>query len=259
MATIQPTYVYGVGRPNDDRPRSITGIGGAALHEVTHEGLAALVSDLPDDGELHFGREELAAHARVLEQALGTGTVLPMRFGVVMENEDDVRARILEAHHDELAQQLAEFDGKVELRVRAIYDEAQLMREIVRADETIQRLRERVRNLPDDATYFDRIQLGELIVEAIDRKRSIDAEDVLQPLEALAHEVRAGEPTHERMVVNASFLVDRSRIAEFDQAVDEVGRAQAQRMRLKYTGPLPPHSFTELTGAGSGASAPTEA
>jgi predicted nucleic acid-binding protein len=257
MATIQPKYVYGVRRANDKRLGSTIGIGGAALHEVTHDGLAALVSDLPDDGELQFGREELGAHARVLEQALETGTVLPMRFGVVMENEDDVRSRVLRAHHDELTQQLEEFDGKVELRVRAIYDEAQLMREIVRADETIQRLRERIRNLPDDATYFDRIQLGELIVAAIDRKRSSDAEDILQPLEALAHEVRVGDPTHERMVVNASFLVDRNRIGAFDQAVDEVGRAQADRMRLKYTGPLPPHSFAELTGAGAGT--PTEA
>jgi len=138
--------------------------------------------------------------------------------------------------------------------VRAIYDEAQLMREIVPADETIQRLRERVRTLPDDATYFDRIQLGELIVEAIDHKRSADAEDVLQPLEPLAHEVRVGEPTHERMVVNASFLVDRARIADFDRVVDQVGQGQAQRMRLKYTGPLPPHSFAELTGASTAAS-----
>jgi len=253
MAASQPTYVYGVRSADQRDLGSATGIGDAALHEIKHEDLAALASELPDGGELRFGREELAAHARVLEQAIEAGTILPMRFGVVMENADDVRTRLLEAHHDELVTQLWEFDGKVELRVRAIYDEAQLMREIVRADERIQRLRERVRTLPDDATYFDRIQMGELIVEAIDHKRSVDAEDVLKPLAPLANQIRVGEPTHERMVVSASFLVDRSRMADFDQAVDKVGQAQAQRMRLKYTGPLPPHSFTELTGAGTAA------
>jgi polyhydroxyalkanoate synthesis regulator phasin len=248
MAASQPTYVYGVRAADTKRLGSAKGIGDADLHEVAHDGLAALVSEMPDDRELRFGRDELAAHARVLEQAIELVTILPMRFGVVMENADDVRTRLLEAHHDELIAQLREFDGKVELRVRAIYDETQLMREIVRADERIQRLRERVRTLPDDATYFDRIQLGELIVEAIDHKRSVDAEDVLKPLAPLANEIRVGEPTHERMVVSASFLVDRARMADFDQAVDKVGQAQAERMRLKYTGPLPPHSFTELTG-----------
>jgi polyhydroxyalkanoate synthesis regulator phasin len=253
MAASQPTYVYGVRAADTKRLGSAKGIGDADLHEVAHDGLAALVSEMPDDRELRFGRDELAAHARVLEQAIELVTILPMRFGVVMENADDVRTRLLEAHHDELIAQLREFDGKVELRVRAIYDETQLMREIVRADERIQRLRERVRTLPDDATYFDRIQLGELIVEAIDHKRSVDAEDVLKPLAPLANEIRVGEPTHERMVVSASFLVDRARMADFDQAVDKVGQAQAQRMRLKYTGPLPPYSFAELTGAGAAA------
>jgi hypothetical protein len=39
-------------------------------------------------------------------------------------------------------------------------------------------------------------------------------------------------------------------MAKFDAAVDEIGRTEADRMRLKYTGPLPPHSFVQLrTGA----------
>jgi hypothetical protein len=251
MPATQPTYVYGVRKPTGMRTGSAGGIGEAAIDEVTFNGLAALVSELPDHGELHFGREELAAHARVLEQALEAGTVLPMRFGIVMESRDEVTKRVLKRHHDELAQQLEAFDGKVELRVRAIYREEQVVREIVAQDDSIRLLGERVRTQPDDATYFDRIRLGELIVNAIDCKRRIDAEDVLRPLEPLAREVRVGEPTHERMVVSASFLVDRARIGDFDKAVDEVGRAQAERMRLTYTGPLPPHSFAELTGAGA--------
>jgi len=56
-------------------------------------------------------------------------------------------------------------------------------------------------------------------------------------------------PPHERIVLNASFLVDSSRLTEFDAAVEQVGESQGGRMRFKYTGPLPPHSFVELTGA----------
>ncbi|MDQ6749432.1 MAG: GvpL/GvpF family gas vesicle protein, partial [Actinomycetota bacterium] len=58
--------------------------------------------------------------------------------------------------------------------------------------------------------------------------------------------VESGEPGHERVALNASFLVERERMAEFDEAVDELGRARAGRLRLKYTGPLPAHSFVEL-------------
>ncbi|HEY2436500.1 MAG TPA: GvpL/GvpF family gas vesicle protein, partial [Solirubrobacteraceae bacterium] len=54
------------------------------------------------------------------------------------------------------------------------------------------------------------------------------------------------EPAHERIAADASFLVERERIAEFDAEVDRIGRAQAGRLRLKLTGPLPPHSFVRL-------------
>ena len=49
-----------------------------------------------------MGREAMTTHARVLEAAHSLGTVLPMRFGVVMDGEDEVTHSLLEAHHDEL-------------------------------------------------------------------------------------------------------------------------------------------------------------
>jgi hypothetical protein len=51
------------------------------------------------------------------------------------------------------------------------------------------------------------------------------------------------------MAFSASFLLERESLARFDAAVDHVGREQAERMRLKYAGPLPPHSFVALPTA----------
>ena len=245
MASAQPTYVYGVRRSSAGAISS-TGIGGAKLRQIESDGMAAIVSDLPPDTQLRFGREELTTHARVLERALAAGTVLPMRFGVVLESPEAVKSNVLEAHRDELRAQLEQFEGKVELRLRAIYDEQQLMREVVSEDPEIARLREATQGKPAEATYFERIRLGELVAAGVERKRAVDTDQILPQLERLAEAIEVGEPSHERMVFGASFLVDRGRIAEFDKAVDEVGRRQAARMRLTYTGPLPPHSFAEL-------------
>jgi hypothetical protein len=49
-------------------------------------------------------------------------------------------------------------------------------------------------------------------------------------------------------VVQASFLVERSRLAEFNAVVDQVAEGYGGQIRFKYTGPLPPHSFVELAG-----------
>jgi Gas vesicle synthesis protein GvpL/GvpF/Conjugal transfer protein TraD len=240
-------YVYGVISATVEPPRG-PGIGDAELELIRRDDLAALVSDIDHD-EVALGREAMTTHARVLEEALGTGTVLPMRFGIVMADAAAVREELLQTHGAQLRAQLDELAGKIELKLRATYEEERLMREVVAQDPEVARLRESLRGAPEDATYYARIQLGELVAAAVERARQADTEAILGALVPLAVAFEAGEPTHERVAVNASFLVERERIAQFDDEVERIGRAQAGRMRLKYTGPLPPHSFVRLAGA----------
>jgi hypothetical protein len=248
VATDSATYVYGI-VPDAVDPPAGTGIGDAPLRLIAGDGAAALVSDLPG-GELRIGREELTEHMRVLQEALARGTVLPMRFGVVMAGDAAIRRHLLDAHRDALRSQLAHLAGKVELKVRAMYEEENLMREVLREDQDVARLRETLRDAPEDATYYGRIHLGELVAGAVERKRERDASGILASLAPLAVAVEVAEPSHERVALSASFLVARERMPEFDAAVDRVAGAQAERMRLKYTGPLPPHSFVERVGEG---------
>ena len=237
-------YVYGVTSSSSDPPAE-AGIGGAVLELIASHGLAALVSDVIGD-ELRMGREEIATHSRVLERALALGTVLPMRFGVVIADASAVRGQLLDAHREELVAQLAQLEGKVELTVRATYEEDALIREVVSEDPDVRQLQGSLRGAPEDATYYPRIQLGELVARAVERKRQRDAGGILDTLAPLALDVRVAEPAHERIAFSASFLVDRNRIADFDAVVESVAAAEANRLRFKYIGPLPPHSFVEL-------------
>lgn len=241
------SYVYGV---IDDSAQAPTGrgIGDAPVQLVSGAGAAALVSELPHES-LEMGRGELLVHARVLEEALMQGTVLPMRFGMVLEGAEAIRRDLLEAHAEQLRSQLAELEGKVEVRVRAMYLEESLMREVVQENRDIAQIRRSLRGKPDDATYYARIELGERVAHAIDAKRQSDAEEILDKLAPLAAAVDVTEPSHERIVVNLSLLVDRARFSELDERVEQIAREQANRMRVKLTGPLPPHSFVQLAGA----------
>jgi hypothetical protein len=240
-------YVYGVVDAGAELPEG-TGIAGAPLRLIASGSAAALVSELPDE-ELRFGREEAMTHARVLESALAHGTVLPMRFGVVVSSPDEVRERVLSGHAEELSAQLEQLEGKVEMSVRAVYEEEPLMREIVESHPEIARRRDGLRGQPEDATYYERIGLGEMVAGAIERTREQDANTLLELLSPLALAVEIGEPSHERVALSASFLLDRQQLGKFDDTLEEVARAQAGRMRFKLTGPLPPHSFVQLAGA----------
>jgi hypothetical protein len=237
-------YVYGIVEAKATAPAG-AGIAGAPLGLVTGDEAAAVVSEIEDD-RVRLGREEVLVHSRVLEHALKQGTVLPMRFGVVMSGPEEVRSRLLDDHGADLRAQLTELDGKVEIRVRATYEENSLLREVVREHPEIATLRESVRARPDDATYYERIRLGELVAAALERKRERDAQEIVDALAAGALAVDVGQPAHERVVVRASFLVERARLGDLDEILEHVARGYGGRIRFKYTGPLPPHSFVEL-------------
>jgi hypothetical protein len=246
--TLKPAkYVYGIVAEGAALPAG-GGIDGAPLELVAAGGIAAIVTDvLPS--RLKLGRDAMSAHARVVRDAHQLGTILPMRFGVMLAGATAVRTELLDPHHAELLAQLAEFEGKVELKLRAVYDEDQILREVVREDQDVARLRASLRGAPEDATYYGRIELGQLIAEAIDRRREVDAGDILEALAPLALAVELGEATTEHMVLNASFLVARDAMGVFDTAVDRIGQARSDSMRFRYTGPLPPHSFVQLATA----------
>jgi hypothetical protein len=172
-----------------------------------------------------------------------------MRFGVVMADRDEVIERLLAPHRKNLLEQLASFSGTVELKVRATYEEQSVMGEVVRENSEIARLRDQLRGANRDATYYAQIRLGELVAQALERKRDRDAAQILGALQPLALATDVAPASHQQVVVAASFLVPRDQMGAFDQAVDRIGEAQAGRMRFKYIGPLPPHSFVDLAAA----------
>src|SRR5437588_10658964 len=97
-------YVYGVAA--EVTVPEAEGIAGAPVGTVGDEGLFALVSELPPLEKVALGRDELTAHAAVLEAAHRRGPVLPVRFGVVMDDETAVRERLLHPHRESLQHQL---------------------------------------------------------------------------------------------------------------------------------------------------------
>lgn len=236
-------YIYGIVEAGAPEPTG-TGIGGAPLRLIGGDGAAALVSSV-EGTEVQLGREELLAHARILKDALERGTVLPMRFGVVMEQPGEVQERLLGEHAADLRKQLQSLAGKVEIELRATYDEPTLMREIVRDHPDIARLAERGEN----TTYGEQIELGERVAEAVGRAQERDTSDIVEVLSQVADNVEVRPPGHERVACSASFLVDVERLKEFDGVLDAFADGQGGRLRFKYNGPLPPHSFVQLAGA----------
>lgn len=245
-------YVYGVVSAADLPGVSVSGVEGADVRTVDHAGLAALVSTLQAD-ELAAARE-VRAHWRVLEEASRGATVLPVRFGTVIESDDAVREQLLEPNAEGLGELLRDLAGRVQLNVKGDYDEERLLREVVHASPPIAALRGRVNQLSDAAGYYDRIRLGELVAAEIARHRQNDEARALARLEPAAVATRAEPVAAQNGAFNLSFLVGQDEVDAFSEAVGALRTDLGERITLRYVGPLPPYSFVD-TDLGAGAPA----
>jgi hypothetical protein len=230
---------------------------GAALKELERrEGLpdvwlveagdvAAIVGDVPEDDE-KATRNQALAHARVLEAAVVDAPVVPFRFGIIVPDDQKVGSDLLDAYHDDLAQHLRNVDDRVQMTLKVYYHEEAVLREIVEREPEVGRLRDAMRERPEEAARDLRAQLGELVSNAVEQRRQRDAADILERLKPVSESGAVEGLETEFMVLNVPFLVERDRQREFEDAVEEVAQERQERMRFRLIGPQPPYNFIDV-------------
>jgi Gas vesicle synthesis protein GvpL/GvpF len=241
-AGARACYVYGVVRGKARVPRDLLGLGGADVTVVRHGDLAGVVSEI-SPGQALGTREDLLAHEDVVETLAAETATLPLRFGAVVTTPDALIEEMLVPYHDWFMDVLADLSGTREFAVVGVYVEDVLIREVLQEEPEAARLRERIRGLPEDAAYYDRVRLGELIVKAMDEKRQADTEELVAALEPFTVDAAMRTPAGEDTAADVAFLVTEERLPEFEDAVDELGERWAGRVRLRMIGPLAPYDF----------------
>jgi len=217
------------------------------VETIEQDGVAALASELPDS-RLRVRRRDLDRHLRVLEAAFAETTIVPCAFATVLHDRAAVERELLVGRRDELLALLDRLDGRVQLNIRARYDEETVLREIVETEPEIADLRRRSRAL-GEAGHFQNIRLGELVAAAFDAWRVADAGRLLDRLVVEADDVFV-EEAGGTLVLKGAFLVARARLERFDSVLESLAAEESPRLAFESIGPLPPTAFSSLEVAG---------
>jgi len=236
-------YVYGVASSDVDLPVDLIGLQNQRVELVERDALVALVG--PVSSAVTLGRREhIMAHTAVLDRLIDSADVIPARFGTVLEDLDAVQ-RFLATRDDRLRTILRDLAGCFQFVLRAQYDEEVVLREIVAEEPDIARLRNETRDLPEEASYSARLRQGELVAQALERKRAKDVDAVLEvvgPHAVSFTHYDGGGPDH---LLAMALLVRRSQRAVFEEAAEEAAEDLAGRAVLSLTGPMPAYDFMD--------------
>jgi hypothetical protein len=239
-------YVYGIIPARERVSFGRMGIGGIGemVYAVTHGDIAAVVSRT----EVFIfdpTRENALAHEHVIEMVMKTHTIIPMSFGTVFRTDDDIR-EVLRSIYPSVKDVLKQMSRKVEFGLKVTWDRDHIIDELKRDHDEIHRFHQEITRKHLQSTYFARMQLGRMIDKAMAERSAEYVREIYEGLRAICVASRDNKPIGDKMIMNAAFLIEREREAEFDAAVNRIAKQFGDRLNFKYTGPWPPYNFVNI-------------
>ncbi len=239
-------YVYGIIEGNEAATFGKTGMGASSesVYTVHHGDVAAVVSKT---SVFIFDptRENALAHEHVIESVMKSHTIIPMSFGTVFRTDDDIK-QVLKSIYPSLKDVLKQMSGKLEFGLKVTWDRDSVVEELKRDHEEIHRFHMELTRKHLQSTYFARMQLGRMIDKALAERSAEYVRQIYDGLKLVCVASRDNKPIGDKMTMNAAFLIQREREAEFDSAVNAVAQKFSGRLNFKYTGPWPPYNFVNI-------------
>ena len=246
VALKEGKYLYCIINSKESRSFGPLGIGerGDEVYTVGFKDVAAVISNAPMK-KYPVSSDNVFAHEKAIEEVMKEHTVLPVRFATLTEDEAKVK-KILEREYDKFNDLLQKMQNRKELGLKAIFKEEIIYQEILEKYKEIKSLKEAIASQPPAKTYLQRMEIGKMVEQALEKEKEIYKEAILASLRPLAEDIKINNGYGERMIINAAFLVNKDKESEFDQKIQELDVHYGNKIKFKYVGTLPPFNFVNL-------------
>jgi hypothetical protein len=237
-------YVYGILPADIEVAVGIPGVGEhpGLLRDVRFDGLAALISEVDSSGRLG-SPDDLRTHREILDATAAEVPVLPLRFGTILTSEDAVAEDLLAAHHDEFTAALDQLEGRTEFQVKGRYVKDAVLGEVLSQNKQAAGLRDAIQGKDPDVSRNARIELGQLLSQAVKARREEDTRTLRQDMERLCVASVAREPAHELDAVHVAFLVAVDQESELERAFEDLAHEWEGRIDVQLLGPMAAYDF----------------
>jgi len=243
--SLERKYIYGIIQEPEPRRFSFLGVGDAEVYTINHRELAAVVSDTALE-EIDPTRKDVRAHTVVQDELLKNCILLPMGFGMIAGSKDDV-LKLLEKNYQGLSRELVRLAGKVEVELKVFWDQEAMIKELQGGSEELTRLKVKINGAssPIEAQRL-LVEAGKLVERiALDWKARY-ADRVYTVLKGLSIDARLNNPLGVKNVLNASFLIEKTKESDFQKEVYKLDSQYQGKVNFKYVGPLAPYNFVNV-------------
>lgn len=241
-------YIYAVVAQGAQQALTLKGLKGLddrPIYTIAYRGMAAVVSDL-ENHRVRPERRNLAAHRAVLSELMAVEeAVLPMRFGIIAANANEIKS-MLSSNREIFESQLKQIAGKLEMGVRVVWDVPNIVEYFVDTHPDLKEARDRLFSGSRQPSQNQRIELGRMFEGLHEASRLTHCATVEEELGPLCAAIKRGIPRDDREIMNLACLVGKDRRAEFEQGVFRAAAKFDNNFTFDFNGPWPPHAFAEI-------------
>ncbi|TFH53456.1 MAG: GvpL/GvpF family gas vesicle protein [Methanothrix sp.] len=175
------------------------------VYTMDYRDLSPVVSDVAYR-DYAVDEPEVEVHRNVVEQVMQGHSVIPVAYGMAFKSKKLLQVA-MSAGHQAMQKALPVVDGKVELGIKVF--------------------------LPKDLEPMNSAQ-----------KEDCSA-DFLQSLLAVSSDNKKLKLFSDRLILNSTFLVDKSSMDEFSMQVGRL-KEKYHEMKVQYSGPWPAYNFVDI-------------
>lgn len=244
--------LYGVIKASELKEPEKIGIGNNAIPDVMtirFTDIAAVASWNPlvaYDAETRAKViKDLAIHQFSVERVMAQCTILPVKFGTMLETEEEVMA-FLTNGYALLRSELDRMEGKIELDVVANWQLSKVIQELSHHNSQIQEQQQKLAQQGNKVSVEDKIKLGQSIERALNAEKAGYHQTMLQALKPGMEDVCLHDLANDEMIFNAAFLLEKSNEEYLYTNIDALDRKLEGNINFRVVGPLPPYSFSTV-------------
>ena len=238
----QGKFFYAVILADGQRELKIIGLDEKRVYPIAYQDIAAVVSDYPRVDFIKLLRKNLSPYHHVCRELGKAFTALPARFGQIAQDQDEV-SRALQENYKRIRNELGRFHDKVEMGLKLWWEVDNVFQYFLSQDQQLKSYREKLLRKSRAVSRMEQLDFGRYFCDRMNAVRQRITEKVVSSLPP--GEVRVEDPTEDKMVMNASLLVKRVELKEFETGVNKVASFLGKEYRLKIEGPWVPFSFVE--------------
>ncbi len=198
-------YLYCVIPDSEEKSFGNIGINNKEVYTIPYRKVAAVVSDSPMK-DYETTEDNIRKHERILREIMKEHTIVPAEFSTVIKNER-ILTHLLKKAYDPTRECLKLVDNTAELGIKAV--------------------------------------LNNDIVFAAPEKKKECISDILTSLNTTAKQAVTGEIFSDKLLLNASFMVNKEDINKFSKEVTNL-QEKYPMLKLLYSGPWAPYNFVHI-------------